>query len=105
MELKPRICAKGSGSTGCLLQNHLDDQKEFVPLELAFQVKDLTLSGSFVMAIDHQDQLYIWGTLGKEILEKPCLVRTQVKRLSCGWYSCKDSGSMECSRVFKDYGV
>lgn len=104
MELKSRLIAKGSGSTGCLLQPTLHDQKDFVSLDLGFRVKELSLSGSFAMTIDDQDNLYIWGTLGKDLFEKPCLVKTKVRRLSCGWYSCRDSGSMECSRVFKDYG-
>lgn len=104
MEVKSRLLAKGSGSTGCLLQATLDDQKEFVPLELGFRVKELQLSGSFAMATDDQESLYVWGTVGKDLLEKPCLMKTKVRKLSCGWYICRYSGSTECSRVFKDYG-
>lgn len=86
MQQKTRLWAKGSGSTGCLLRETLDDQPYFLPLELPFTVKELALSGSFAMATDDHQNVYIWGTLNKQILEKPLLMKKQVTRLSCGWY-------------------
>ena len=37
------------------------------------------------MAVDVKGNLFVWGMLDMEILEKPVLLSKNVTRISCGW--------------------
>jgi small neutral amino acid transporter SnatA (MarC family) len=50
-ELPRMIMAKGSGSSGHLLNSTLSDEAQFIPLNLGFIVGEIAISSTFTLAL------------------------------------------------------
>ena len=87
MDLEFKYFIKGSGTSASLLTGNLDDQENFIPLNLSFKPKILKLSGLYAMAVSEDGELFIWGTMDKLIMEIPksILGGIKINKISCGW--------------------
>lgn len=76
---------RGSGSTGCLLNALMQDEREFVGWESGVGVVQLQLAGMFALGVDAKGDLYLWGSCSNRLISKPQLLMKNVSRFACGW--------------------
>lgn len=76
---------RGSGSTGCLLNALMQDEREFVGWDSGVGVVQLQLAGMFALGVDAKGDLYLWGSCSNRLISKPQLLMKNVARFACGW--------------------